>query len=40
MHQSQSRMVVADQARRVLELSISDALDHQMLIASPSPIRT
>jgi hypothetical protein len=28
MHQSQSRMVVADRARRVLELSTSDVLDH------------
>ena len=37
MHQSQSRMIVADQVRRLLELSTSDALDHQMLIVVPSP---
>ena len=30
-------MVVADWERRVLELSISNDLDHQMLVVSPSP---
>jgi hypothetical protein len=31
-------MVVVDWVRRVLELSTSDASDHQMLIVVPSPM--
>jgi hypothetical protein len=40
MHQSQSRMVVVDRERRVLELSTRDALDHRILIVAPSPTQT
>jgi hypothetical protein len=38
MHQSQSRMIVVDRVRRVLELSTSDDLDHQMLVVVTSPM--
>jgi hypothetical protein len=37
MHHSQSQTVVVDQVRRVLELSTSDALDHQIIVVVPSP---
>jgi hypothetical protein len=37
MYQSQYWMVVVDQERRLLELSTSDASDHQILIVVPSP---
>jgi hypothetical protein len=37
MHQSQSQTIIVDPARRVLELSTSDALDHRILIVVPSP---
>jgi hypothetical protein len=40
MHQSQSRMGVADQERRVLEMSTRDALDHRILVVVPFPTLT
>jgi hypothetical protein len=39
MHQSQSRMVFVDSVRSILELRISDASDHQMLILFLSPMQ-
>jgi hypothetical protein len=39
MHQYQYQTVVEYWVRRVLELSISDALDHQMIIVVPLPMQ-